>query len=279
MGNKKEDAVVAQDSCNAPPPDDVTTVTFNWSSSNSSVATLTYAYQVLTTKIVGSGSATGSAQVQLAWGNRLKTCPYPIKTATQSISSVGSLAATVSLRDSSSQQVSTSDPFQFQYNGTVGTLNLGVLAGLLGPSSKCVAGNELDGIVTPTTTTGPVTIKRFLISQGCYLGQKTTSCQGAVGDDTGNWIAQDPGGNAGTVYNLDAPGIYFNGTTATPVRIRYNFQAYAVGPDGVTPISAPLSYFVRLSCTNTGVAQLSYDASSTDNQIGLGTTPITWNLK
>jgi hypothetical protein len=62
--------------------------------------------------------------------------------------------------------------------------------------------------------------------------------------------------------------------------VRYNFTAYAVGPDGVTQISPNLSYYVVISCVqgSSGVAQLSTVVSG-DNQIGLGTTKTSWNLQ
>jgi hypothetical protein len=88
VGNATQDSILAQNSCNAPPPDDVTSLAYNWSSSNPSVATVTYnsVNQVARTSLVSAGTATGSAQVQLPWGNRTKTCPNTVKTVNQSIS-------------------------------------------------------------------------------------------------------------------------------------------------------------------------------------------------
>lgn len=83
VGAGTPDSILAQNSCNSPPPDDVTDLAYNWLSSDPSVASVTTAY----TSLVGAGTATGRAQVQLAWGNRLRTCPNSVKTATQSITS------------------------------------------------------------------------------------------------------------------------------------------------------------------------------------------------
>jgi hypothetical protein len=154
-------------------------------------------------------------------------------------------------------------------------------------NNGCIAGNELVGAVDPSTFTGNVTIKREIVSVACYLGSAPQQNCASPGDDTGDWITTNPqentpGGPAnGHVYNLDAPGINDLQNSSSPVRVRINFQAHAVGPDGATSISPTVSYYVRLSCMNnsSGVAQLEYDASSSDNQINLGTTPTTWNLQ
>jgi hypothetical protein len=108
-----------------------------------------------------------------------------------------------------------------------------------------------------------------------------------LGDDTGDWFTTDPqqntpGGNAnGHVYNLDGgPGV-IDPPSANPVRVRFNFVAYAVAPDG-TKISPELNYYVRLSCQNnsSGVAEFVTEPDITgDNQIGLGTTKTTFDLK
>lgn len=70
--------------------------------------------------------------------------------------------------------------------------------------------------------------------------------------------------------------------TNAPIRLRFNFTAYAVGADGKTKISPDVNFFVRLSCQNnsSGIAQLvsTIDVQD-DNQIGLGTTKTTPNLQ
>ena len=83
VGNHVLDAVVAQNACSAPPPEDVTGSAYNWVTTNPSVATMSANLVTL----VGPGSTNGSAQVDLLWGNRLKTCPTQPHIASQSISS------------------------------------------------------------------------------------------------------------------------------------------------------------------------------------------------
>jgi hypothetical protein len=136
------------------------------------------------------------------------------------------------------------------------------------------------GAVQPSTSAGPVTVKRTLISQGCYQDSSAISCATGLGDDTGTLITTNPQDGGGNVYNLDLPGVTFNRSGATPiVRVRYNFLAFAAGPSG-TSISNFVSCFVRLSCYQdaNGVAHFSYDANSDDNKIGLGTTSTSLNL-
>jgi len=59
---------------------------------------------------------------------------------------------------------------------------------------------------------------------------------------------------------------------------RINFYTYAALPDG-TQISPNYYFYVRLSCTrNTFGYQFVNDVPG-DNQIGSGTTPLTWNLQ
>jgi hypothetical protein len=195
-----------------------------------------------------------------------------------------SLSATLILN---TDTVSVTDSASILYKGTIGNLKLGTQAPTTVVNNACVAGSELDAKVEPSTASGPITIKRFINSEGCWLGSNLTSCQHPLGDDTGDWFTTDPqqntpGGNAnGHVYNLDGgPGV-IDPPSANPVRVRFNFVAYAVAPDG-TKISPELNYYVRLSCQNnsSGVAEFVTEPDITgDNQIGLGTTKTTFDLK
>ena len=75
------------------------------------------------------------------------------------------------------------------------------------------------------------------------------------------------------------PGVK-NGTSGTSVyRFRPNFSEYGTA-DGVTVSAAPVNYYVRLSCKFDSSGNPSLDTTvSGDNQIGIGTTPTTWNLQ
>lgn len=61
-------------------------------------------------------------------------------------------------------------------------------------------------------------------------------------------------------------------------RMRFNFREFATFEE--LQISDNVDYFTRLSCAvnTSGVASFVNDVSG-DNQIGLGNTPITWNLQ
>lgn len=194
------------------------------------------------------------------------------------------LSAKVTLNTSG--KISPTDAEATNYKAVVGSLKLGIMAGQLGVNNACFGGNELVAAVTPSTATGPVTIKRAVTSLGCYIGSTPDPNCPPPGDDTGDFYTTDPqqitpGGSAnGHVYNVDTPGEIFRSANPTVERIRYNFNAMAIGPDGSTSISPNLSYYVRLSCvTNaSGVAELNNDVTG-DNQIGLGTAKTTWNLQ
>ncbi len=231
---------------------------------------------------VGAGSTDAYASGEVEAGNG----GYCTLVPAQAVAPVTVVAATVTLN--SSGQVSATDGASTMYKGFVGSLTLGIISGNWGVNNNgCIAGSELVGAVNPSTFTGNVTVKRTLTSEGCYQGSTAVPCPVGVGDDTGTWLTTNPqentpGGSAnGNVYNLDTPGISALKDTSTPVRVRFNWTAYAVGPDGATQISPDLNYYVRLSCMNSssGVAQLEFDASSSDNQIGLGSTNTTWNLQ
>jgi hypothetical protein len=121
--------------------------------------------------------------------------------------------------------------------------------------------------------------KRYLVNS------TTAACGGPTppADDTGTWYTSDPqqGGANGQVFNLDSIGIADLSAPGPDVsRIRVNFEAHAVGPDGATQISPSTTYFVRVSCVRPGAtAQPILDVGQNDNQIGTGSTPTTWNLQ
>jgi hypothetical protein len=213
----------------------------------------------------------------------------PFQNANQSANNTAKqqISATLDLRFGGNLHVSANDPRASDYMDDFGTLLLGMQSGIFTPPNEppnpgCIAGYELVGTVTPKTSTGPVTIKRSILSHGCYLGSQpiTTGC--STGDDTGNLITTDPSADSkGQVFNLDAAGYYFMPTpipSNVPLRDRVNFETFAVGPDG-TPISRKIKFYVRLSCQSnpSGTPYFNQDISG-DNLLGTGTTPITPGL-
>ena len=158
-------------------------------------------------------------------------------------------------------------------------------------ANGCYAGYELVATVTPPDFTGPVTIRRNVDSESCWIGSNpqfpntpTNPCGWGSPpyDDTGENVSTDPSKDPtgqGQVFNLDAVGFYKKGQVvySPPYRHRVNFETYAVGPDGIK-ISRTINFYVRLSCqTNpSGVGFFSQDVSG-DNRLGTGTTPLSWN--
>ncbi len=171
-----------------------------------------------------------------------------------------------------------------QYTAYTHTDALGPRAGTysLNNNPGCSVGTELVGVVSPTTYAGHITLHREVTSQGCYKGSNIDQCGTGVGDDTGIWLDVDPqqSNPVGKVYNSDAPGIAWSGSgnVSIPVRVRFNFQAWAIDDTG-TAISPKINFYIRTSCTqdSTG-AHLATDVSG-DNKGAIGTTPTTWNLQ
>jgi hypothetical protein len=261
-----------------------------WTSYETNIATIGSTTGLATG--ISAGTATFEAQAQdflYVYSCAAPACPVQGKIQASGNGTVTKPTATVTLRDGNTEQVSATDGVSTLYKGYVGSLNLGIISGKWGVNNNgCIAGSELVGAVSPSTFTGNVTVKRTVTSEGCWQGSAPIACPApGLGDDTGDWYTTNPqentpGGSAnGQVYNLDAPGISELKNTSSPVRVRFNFTAYAVGPDGITKIAPDVTYYVRISCMNNsaGVAQLKTDGSSSDNQIGLGSTKTTWNLQ
>ena len=61
-------------------------------------------------------------------------------------------------------------------------------------------------------------------------------------------------------------------------RYRANFYEYATLPDG-TKVASNYSFYVRVSCTKTVSGYQFVSDVANDNQIGPGSTKISWNLQ
>jgi len=206
------------------------------------------------------------------------------------------ISAHLELRFGGNLHVSANDPVQtFLHN--FGETLLGMQSGGFpeppppdnGALNGCYAGYELVATVTPSDFTGPVTIRRNVNSESCWVGSNpqfpdtpTNPCGfgSPPYDDTGDSISTDPSTATGQVFNLDAVGYYGSHVVYNPpYRHRVNFETYAVGPDGIK-ISKTINFYVRLSCqTNSdGVGFFSQDVPG-DNILGTGTTPLSLNLQ
>jgi hypothetical protein len=190
-------------------------------------------------------------------------------------------SATISLRTSGS--VSSDDAALPNYESAEGTTSLGPIIGNGAATPGCFVGLEAVGAISPSSYTGNVILHRQFVSDALYTNSTKTGGSTTPQDDTSipGFRDDDPqsGGSAGKVYDLDAPG---TGTTAGPgsniYRYRGNFYEYATLPDGTT-ISSNNNFYVRVSCVKTTSGYQFVNDLSGDNQIGSGTTKLTWNFQ
>ena len=144
---------------------------------------------------------------------------------------------------------------------------------------------EFVGIVTPSSYTGQLQLHRTKLSSATYTQSSVLEQQSnAPIDDTDPTAHRDDdpqsGGSAGKIYDWDTPGRQGGTLANSPYRLRANFSEFATLSDGVTVISGPLNYFVRISCkfSSTGSPTLATSVTN-DNRVGSGTTVLTWNLQ
>jgi hypothetical protein len=239
-----------------------------WASANTAIATADY-YGTHTG--TGAGSTTSNSSGYLDLGHRAPNCPRFLVSPKGGVN-VSVVSAVISQRTSG--QVSTDDAAKQNYTNAEGTSNLGVIL-----VAGCDLGVETVGNVNPSVYTGQVIIHRTRVARADYKNSTNIGNPGTV-DDTSlpSFRDDDPqsGGSAGKVYDLDAPGV--TPTDSNTYRERWNFYTYAALPDG-TPISPNYYFYARVSCTKTVLGYQLVNDVPGDNQIGPGTTPLTWNLQ
>lgn len=266
-----------------------TTYTFltddaSWETSDSSVATVN---SDATVTGVGSGTVTIAAIDQFDTDYATNVCvpsgspdPCPVGTGGggEAGGTVPNPSVTISLQ--SSGTVSNTNSALDVYDTEFGTEALGVQANA---EAKCFGGVQLTGAVTPSNYNGTLVLHRTLESCGTYKNSSTSVSCPAPMDDTSDPPLRDddPSSSSGNIYDLDGPGVGSGNQAGSVYRYRANFQEYATLPDGTTTVStAPLNYYVRLSCKFDASGNPSLDTTvSGDNQIGLGTTKTSWNLQ
>jgi hypothetical protein len=167
------------------------------------------------------------------------------------------------------------------YDVTFGTTALGVQAQV----TSCFAGMQFTGAVNPSTYTSNLTLKRNRLSYATYIQGSTLSGSSNTSTDdtsTSNFRDDNPqsGGSNGKIYDVDGPGASGGTSSNGTYRFRANFSEYAVDSNGITVSTAPVNFFVRVSCSfdSGGNAHLVSDVPN-DNQIGTGTTKTSWNLQ
>jgi len=134
--------------------------------------------------------------------------------------------------------------------------------------------------INPSIYTGSVILHRRRISGATWVNSGN-EIPYASQDDTSNAALRDDnpqsGGSGGRVYDLDAPVLAPVSIDGNTYRVRLNFYAYATLGDGIT--SPDYYFYVRLSCTRTSFGYKLVKDVSGDNQVGSGTSSLSWNLQ
>lgn len=233
------------------------------------------------TGVVVKGLTVGTATLTATVPNPEGGAPIPVGATSFPVTSAAPTAV-VTLRASTGQTVSSDNTAKDAYQSAEGTINIGPIIGT-GPVPGCFGAFEAVGTITPSSYPGTVILRRQFLSDAGYTNSTRTGGSTTPRDDTTDPKGRDDNPQStsppGKVYDLDAPG---TGTSAPPgsniYRYRANFYEYAALPDG-TIISSSYNFYVRVSCTKTSSGYQFVNDVSGDNQIGSGTTPLTWNLQ
>jgi len=179
-----------------------------------------------------------------------------------------------------SGEISTDNALRVAYNAAIGTTMLGPV--ITKGDKRGATGVEIMGVVLPSNFTGKIKFHRDVIQTCLFINTTSNGCGGPF-DDTSPAQDDDPqsGGSGGRVYDLDAPGIGFNlGDPVGMIRhMRVNFQEFATVDDG-SRVSSTLNWFSRVSVIRVSPTITNFHSGIPgDNQAGLGTTPLTLNLR
>jgi len=150
-------------------------------------------------------------------------------------------------------------------------------------SSQCQQGVQLTGAITPSDYMGTVVLRRNKTGAQYQMGQTVMSGYPVSNeDDTSGANYRQDTPQAGSVYDLDAPGIRAAVGMGT-YRSRFNFQEYAVlnSQANNVPVSPMFAWYADSSCLlNNSKSDWATDLVNVgDNQSGTGSRPITWNLQ
>jgi hypothetical protein len=250
---------------------DVTSAYGTWSTANTAIAKVdSRGYH--TGMAVGSTTTTGAGYLVYS-ANR--NCPQNIFT-----NQGGDTVVSAVVTQRTSNTVSNDDAAKPNYQNAEGTTSLGPVFPP-GTYGGCALGYETIGSISPTIYSGLVILHRWRIAKALYVNSSGSGSYGGQDDTSSTSLRDDDpqsGGSAGKVYDLDAPVIAPVSVDGNTYRYRANFYAYAALPDG-TQISPNYYFYVRQSCTKTSVGYRFVNDVSGDNQIGTGTTNLSWNLQ
>jgi hypothetical protein len=191
------------------------------------------------------------------------------------------VSVSLSLRSSSALNVSPDNAGITAYQQVFQRTNLGAFDNFF--DFGCKTGAEIVGTVTPSNYTGPVILRRTLLSFGVF-DNTSSKIVTTPADDTSDSPLRDDdpqsGNSGGKVYDLDAPGSHDVPLNDT-VRVRQNFSAYAVldSSANTVPVSTPLAWFSAVSCTETSNGPVLDTTIPNDNKAGIGTVNLSANLQ
>ena len=151
----------------------------------------------------------------------------------------------------------------------------------------CGTPYQITGVVTPSNYTNTITLRRKDTYSSYENGVAESSATAQEDTSPSSLLDSIPqsGGSNGKVYDLDAPGTFLDSSVpvGTIRRSRTNFTEYAVlgGPSSTQHASSNLTFYSRTSCKQTNVQPYAAFEGSIrgDNQMGLGTTPLSENLQ
>ena len=165
------------------------------------------------------------------------------------------------------------------------SLGAQVINGYPAGDTSCMGAFQITGQISPSNYPGSVYLRKTLTGADQYKDQGATLVKsyGSQGDTSDPDLEALTGGN---IYELDSPGSVLLGSTfpiGNSARFRANFDAYAVlglNTSTVKVSTQDMLFFVRVSCIKNSSISITLDNTySGDNQIGLGSTNLSDNLK
>ena len=223
-------------------------------------------------------------------GQHSPSSPPDYRQALVNSSSVANSALTfsvvsvvLSLQASDTDTIPSSDPGTPYFLNGSSALGHRFVYSVVSNGTICDIAYQVTGIVTLSNYPGQLYLKRTAtydawLDPGQQLTYSKTNWDDTSADPLVNY-------SSGIIYDLDGPGEAIYGTDAvgTIRRLRINFDEYAVlgSRSSTTKVSTQdLLFYSRSSCGKASSTSVVFDQTySGDNQIGMGTTPLSDNLQ
>ena len=185
-----------------------------------------------------------------------------------------------------SGMIPSTDPGTSTFLDGSSSLGPRIVYGLQANQTFCLISFQVTGTVTPTNYAGPITLRRTVTANGWTDPGGTSFLSKNNADDTSNPPLLNYIPSIGQAFDLDGPGtaVGLSDSIGTVNRIRANFDEYAVLGDrnSTTKVSTQdLIFYSRSSCGKISASPgTQFDPTYPgDNQIGMGTTPLSDNLQ